>query len=284
MAGGNDGRERADGMLAQACMAGDADLARQALAAGADPDSPDAWSLGGGWPIMGERPRPLHMAFRRGDGAMSKLLIESGASIELPSLDGRGAASWLGMGLDECAPLWIEAGGDPWRRDEALSNPDWGCLAMVATRGGGAALWRLIAQRPAPGWVAAGLSSKKRGSLESVAKQAMRAGNEPALRVIASMGWRPTAADVVACFEYWEAGRWWESRGFKQAVRLRALGGPAPEASDVEHVAYCHGPSSAARMLREIEERFAKFDAQQIAKSARRSKPSANVARAKPRL
>lgn len=270
--------------LAQACFSSDAQGARAALAAGADPNSAVAWSLAGGWPIVGERPRPLHMAFRHGDAEMARVLIEAGADVDLPSLDGVSAARWLSMGMRGCAALWIEAGGDPWGRDAGLADPDEGCLAMMATRGGGEVLWSLIAQRSARGWVALGPSSKESGSLASLGANAIRYENEAALRVLASLGWAPTGVDVVDCFEHWGSGAHWESRAFKQALVLRALGAPMPEQKDTSRLVRFHGRPSINRLMSQLEERFAKLDARQIAKSARRSKPSANAARSRPRI
>jgi hypothetical protein len=270
--------------LAAACLSGNEPSARAALGQGADPNYPHASSCGRGWSVGGEFPRPLHMAMRRGDGGMCQLLIDSGADISLPSLDGKPTVAWLSMGLSSCVAIWMRAGGDPWEAQSCPGEHDLVSLAMIAACGGSEELWALMAALPAHGW-AKGLSPAKGvPSLAEVAAKAIQYDNEHALRALAFMGWAPTGKDVIACHAHWGLGPRMEARGHKMALALRGLGAPTPSKADASSIARFHGQPSCDRLLGEILVRFAAWDAKQIAKAAKPSRSGANKEKRKPRL
>lgn len=129
-----------DAQLAKACSCGDHKSARLMLEKGANPNALE--NIGSFWPVGGESPLPWHMAARRGDAQMLSLLAEAGADLSLPSLDGKTCVEWLSMS-EECAGIWMDHGGDPWRVYPSTTGIG-RCYAHVAARGGSLELWSKI--------------------------------------------------------------------------------------------------------------------------------------------
>lgn len=136
-----------DGRLAWACSRGEHGWARRMIEKGANPNAVE--KAGSFWPIGGESPLPWHMAARRGDAEMLSLLAGAGTDLSLPSLDGKPCVDWLSMS-EECAGIWMDHRGDPWRVYASKSGIG-KCYAHIAARGGSAELWSRIASLAKPG-------------------------------------------------------------------------------------------------------------------------------------
>lgn len=242
--------EAASERLGRACRAGDEEGVRAALRDGADPE----WNgVSKDWPMGGELPLPLHVAFRRGDVGIAEALLDAGASVEAGSWEGKPAAHWLGMS-DGCALLWMERGGDPWKVvADAHGNAK--AFAHIATRGGSAQVWDAIASRLPEGGDPNPASRlpfpDERGAVFDLAA---KWHNLPAMEAIFKLGHRPdgpamaqAAADLFWC----EKHRL--SRGRKFVKRLLELGAVPPSIEDCASHAYSVGRDRAEEAIAWME-------------------------------
>lgn len=124
---GDDVDDDVDATLADAVGAGNAELARSLLAAGADPDQPRVHAL-----------TPLMRAAIRDDAAMVRLLLDAGADIAATDNDGQSALH-VAAQTDSAVALaaLIEAGADPGSRSHNGMNTfehaaAWGSVEVIA--------------------------------------------------------------------------------------------------------------------------------------------------------
>lgn len=124
---GDDVDDDVDATLADAVGAGNAELARSLLAAGADPDQPRVHAL-----------TPLMRAAIRDDAAMVRLLLDAGADIAATDNDGQ-SAMHVAAQTDSAVALaaLIEAGADPGSRSHNGMNTfehaaAWGSVEVIA--------------------------------------------------------------------------------------------------------------------------------------------------------
>ena len=228
--------------LVKACSAGDIPAARLALDAGADPNFN---ARGEFWPIKGELPLPLHMAFRRNDPHIAKILIDAGASIDARSDNGAPMPLWLSQS-NSCAKLWLEAGGDPWRTWSYFGANTHKAFAHVAARGGSKEVWRAIAQTMPPD---PDLPCSENGLPSSLAELIIQWNNLDAIAELSRAGWIPNASASNAAADH-AMGQIdpYKLRGnthqAKRALRLcsafAAAGAPEPDFSQVQHARMTH--------------------------------------------
>jgi hypothetical protein len=190
---------------------------------------------------------------------------------------------WLSMGSD-CAPLWIAAGGEPWRVWSYFGANTHVCYAHVAARGGSKAIWKILADRLADPAAIETLAIED-GKATTIGLAIVHWENTAAIEALGGAGWTPSrtisneAAKDAAC-HLAQGNKGLAARSAKLCQALGRAGASAPDWEQVRiSVGWMVGTAILALARDLVDPAFARGQAQALrAASARpksRKKPAA---------